>query len=149
MLIGRCCEQQGGLYTDTFLGENPTCVGEIICGQIIWKGYCLRHSVLGIECMLVVNLVRQLTCLSYGHNLPNNFWDQPRILTPFCSILFWGSGDSDLNSTFHLTISQLKSMTKNQLAKQGVFYATYRKNCYSSLSASCYPARQPSPKSFL
>jgi len=60
-----------------------------------------------------------------------------------------GSGDSDLNSTFHLTISQLKSMTKNQLAKQGVFYATYRKNCYSSLSTSCYPARQPSPKSFL
>jgi hypothetical protein len=58
-------------------------------------------------------------------------------------------GDSDLNSTFHLTISQLKSMTKNQLAKQGVFYAAYRKDCYSSLSTSCYPARQPPPKSFL
>ena len=30
------------------------------------------------------------------------------------------SGDSDLNSTLHLTLSQLESMTKNQLAKQGV-----------------------------
>jgi len=48
-----------------------------------------------------------------------------------------GPGDSDLNSNFHLTISQLKSMTKNQLAKQGVFYATYRKKLLIGDSALC------------
>jgi len=48
-----------------------------------------------------------------------------------------GPGDSDLNSTFHLTIPQLKSMTKNQLAKQGVFYATYRKKLLIGDSALC------------